>query len=263
MSVPVLFHNHTDRTPDAVSLKFFTEQAKKREIIMGAEMGWIFRRRMPSGATLFETLHEQGFDAFANPFHDYTSQTPILFQTKRWEIVDARQLRHYPETDVGSWGAGPPIMGEGWTTAAGLADKDHGGRVHWFLDAHFVPSVTQTEATVRREGGAKAVEGWKKRRELHALEAEGTADLASEIMQDYPRSPLSVWADFNAGPTYPSLKALRGIGLTPVFPGPTMKGRKIDGGWTNEHLKVLTAGVLPPVLRGEHSPVWASLQFVA
>lgn len=169
----------------------------------------------------------------------------------RVDVVDTIKSCAYPATRVGSWGAGPPIMKAGWDHGVRL--ELVGSRHHlWHIDAHLVPSVTQSEAQARREGGAAAVEDLRERKRLHALEVANLVEMTQHM------NNVVIMMDGNAPRSYPGWKPLIDAGFRDFQPGVTHPPHgRIDHAFVRvEKYAVVSARVMDRGPRvADHCPI--------
>jgi hypothetical protein len=229
----VYFQNTPGRVGRFAARRLLDRLTKSYDVGAHAEAGHLTRR---GTLRALNNRRDNRWESFAGEGVGNLASTPILWRAARFDFVMALPIRHFEDTRVGSWGAGPPVMFTGHTNAVILRDR-RTGRLHGFAVGHWVPSVTQ-----QRPPGGDALTSWRKRRELHRLETEGAVWLArlgqsiafpdgiAGNVGDVER--VSSWhmlGDFNAGDDHALLADLRASHPHRVFPGPTLHGRRIDG----------------------------------
>lgn len=259
----LLLHNHPGRIARRASLKWWQAQAKDHHVMMACEASHLGERRVGARGTVLDYL--TAWDAFSAPFASTLGQTPILYRRHRFQLLEAAPRRHYPDTHVGSWGAGPPWMRAGYTNAAMLLDV-RSRQPWWLLAGHWVPSVTQSRQAVLRDGPqtpqarAERLRSWEKRRELHRLETAGAAALMRELEAAHQGVPVILGGDTNAPASWDGMAQLRRISR-PVYPGPTHGRRAIDGLWlAGRPVRVLDAKIIQGPLSDDHDAVSVTLR---
>lgn len=121
------------------------------------------------------------------------------------EIVGKRADRAYPDTKVGSWGAGPSMMLAGWDTM--IVTEPFPDERLGVIDLHAVPSVT-------RSGDDKAArDGRAARDALSELEFEQVAKMAGDLEH------VIIGGDTNLPPGHENFAPLLDAGFVAVEPG--------------------------------------------
>lgn len=166
---------------------------------------------------------------------------PMLIH-RSLRITGRMSRQAYPDTPVGSWGAGPATLKAAWDV--GVLLEGHGVEPFWLIDAHLPPSVSRPAHT-KDEKAAR-----DRRRVLHKLEIANLVEMTKDL------SRVVIGGDFNCGPGYPGLDPLILFGFRDVQPGPTHGPHERIDHWFVKGFtpKEYTARVMPKG-RSDHNPI--------
>jgi hypothetical protein len=191
---------------------------------------------------------------------DVTVQ-PFAIDTSEWDVLDFATTEVYGISKVGKKGAGPSrLTGRKVQWVELRRKRRNGARLH-LLNLHGPPSIhvpQQPDGDISRD-------------ELHEMLMDANADKISRI-----QTPVILAGDFNCEWDHPNMRPLRkqvslannpGQG-THGNPDPS-KARQIDlityrGGVPAERrfqLERLDSGLMPRVVKYDHSGVWAQFRF--
>jgi hypothetical protein len=176
---------------------------------------WAMERGRPAAYGLSEASHVYD-DLGASGYRlarGSDAATPY-FVRPTVAVTGTREQRAYPDTPVGSWGAGPATLKAAWDRLVRLDDGET--EPVWWGCVHLAPSVTRP---ARTEAAHRARD---RRRALHATEVTEVVNVSEGLER-------VVWmGDWNCPPRYDDVAILRAAGFRICAFGATHHKSPID-----------------------------------
>jgi hypothetical protein len=225
MTALFTFQNAPARMGPANREKVVKAHAGRRPWVTGYAEGHHLMGEMAR----FTSYVEAGFTEWGTP----------CFYRPDLMVLGRREEEAYPNTKVGSWGAGPPVMAQAYPHLLKVVDPEDDIEPIWYENAHLVPSID------RKAEGEAALRNRRLRRRLHKMETEKIVDNAAGLDR------VVVAADWNDDPNDEAADRLRAAGFTII------SDSRIDW-WALRGVEVVRHGLMPKN-GSDHPGIWVEV----